>query len=49
MRHRLIVLGRRLSLWCRIVGREHWADHRYGPILAWQTVRIIHPWRSRAS
>jgi 5-methylcytosine-specific restriction endonuclease McrA len=29
----------------RIVGREHWADHRYGPVLAWQTAKIIHPKR----
>lgn len=34
---------RRIWLWLRIIGREHWGDRRYGPLLAWQTACIIHP------
>jgi hypothetical protein len=41
----MIIWWRRLSLFCRIIGREHWADRRYGPVLAWQVACIIHPAR----
>lgn len=33
----------RVWLWLRIVGRTHWADKHYGPVLAWQTAKIIWP------
>lgn len=45
MSWRLRILHRRLVLWLGIIGREHWGDRRYGPVLAWQTAAIIHPWR----
>ena len=36
-------LQKRLWLWLRIVGRQHWGERRYGPLEAWQTAKLIYP------
>jgi hypothetical protein len=39
----LVTAWWRVSLFARIVGRE-WHAGRVGPLTAWETCRIIHPW-----
>lgn len=46
-RSHLLTLWRRVSLWCRTIGREWEEGYRLGPVVCWQLARGMWPWGQR--